>query len=344
MQQRYQVRGTKTYLYIVVIAIIVLLIAKNTFLLGNDDWLDTPVNPENETSVLFDIASGESGRTVAKNLKNEDLIPSWWAFYGYLKESDLGGKVQAGRFVLSQDMSPAEIAVAITSGAGQMAITIPEGWTSAQIDDRLFEYGLIEDNEFVNCVQNCEFLREWGIMSGYSSLEGYLFPDTYFVDPATFDSAIFITRLLDTFEQKALTDENVSAIQNSGRTLDEIVIAASIIEREVILEEDMALVSGILWKRYDNGWALGMCSTINYITGKSTVSYEDTEIDSPYNTYQNPGFPPTAISNPGLSSIKAAINPESSPYWFFLNTSDTGETIYAVSNEEHNANKAVYLN
>lgn len=332
----------KPYIWIVGITIVILLAFKWTSF-GDEEWLDTPTDTGDSTQIVFDIESGDSGRTVAKNLKKEGFINSWLSFYVYLKNNDLGGSVQAGRFVLTRDMTPTEIAEAITSGAGQMAVTIPEGYTISQIDDKLFEMGLIEDDEFKTCTENCEFHREWGLMSGYSSLEGYLFPDTYFVDPNTFEPSIFIVRLLDTFDQKVLTDENITAIEASGRTLDEIVIAASIIEKEVISEEDRAIVSGIFWKRYDNNWVLGMCSTVNYITGESEITYDDLQIDSEYNTRKYPGLPPTAISNPGLSSIEAALYPQDSPYWYFLTAAETGETIYATTNDEHNVNKARYL-
>lgn len=342
MRKKYQNSNSLLYIGMVIAVILVLLGLKNVPS-WYDNWLMTPASND-EATQMFEIEAGESGQSVAAHLEEEDLITSEWAFYWYIRSNDLGQKIPVGRFLLSPSMTPYEIIETITGEPGQVIFTIPEGYTIAQIDDRLYETGLIEDNEFEYCAENCEFKREWGLLSGYSSLEGYLFPDTYFIDPNSFSSEIFIARLLDTFETKVLTDENISLIEQSGRSLDEIVITASMIEREVFLEEDMALVSGIIWKRYDSGWALGMCSTVNYITGKQSVSYEDTQIESPYNTYQNAGFPPTAISNPGLSAIEAAINPEASNYWFFLNTTDTGETIYATTNEEHNTNKAIYLN
>lgn len=326
-----------------ILAVILVLLGLKNVPSWYEHWLLTPASAD-ESTQIFEIESGDSGQTVAANLKEANLITSEWAFYWYIRSNDLGQKIPTGRFVLSPAMTPSEIIETITGQAGQIVFTIPEGYTAAQIDDKLFEEGLIEDDVFLNCTLNCTFRREWPLLSTYNGLEGYLFPDTYFIDSGSFTVEGFINRLLDTFETKVLTDENIAAIKNSGRSLDEIVIAASMIEREVFLEKDMALVSGIIWKRYDAGWALGMCSTVNYITGKQDVSYDDMQIDSPYNTYQNTGFPPTAISNPGLSAITAAINPEESSYWFFLNTPDTGETIYAVTNEEHNANKAKYLN
>ncbi|MBT7483721.1 endolytic transglycosylase MltG [Candidatus Peregrinibacteria bacterium] len=342
MKRKNRRNGLGIYVVIIVIAIVGLIIFKN-FPNWHTNWLETPASND-ASSIIFEIEAGDSGKTVSENLKKEGLITNGWAFYYYLKNNDLGQSIPIGRFVLYPTMTPLGIIETITGDVGQVVFTIPEGYTIAQIDDKLYKEGLIEDDKFEYCAENCEFKREWGLMSGYSRLEGYLFPDTYFIDPNTFTPEKFIDRLLYTFEEKTLTAENITLIETSSRTLDEIVIAASIIEREVFLDEDMALVSGIIWKRYDSGWALGMCSTVNYITGKQEVTYEDTKIDSPYNTYQNAGFPPTAISNPGLSAIEAAINPQASEYWFFLNTLDTGETIYAVTNEEHNTNKAIYLN
>jgi UPF0755 protein len=123
----------------------------------------------------------------------------------------------------------------------------------------------------------------------------------------------------------------------------ETLIMASIIEREVLSEKDKALVSGILWKRNENGWPLGADAALLYEKDDNSITSADLDSNSPYNIRKFKGFPPTPISNPDVTSLQAAINPEESPYWFYLTTLDTGEVIYAVTNEEHNANKRKYL-
>ncbi len=134
-------------------------------------------------------------------------------------------------------------------------------------------------------------------------------------------------------------------IKEQNKTVHEIITLASIIEKEVRSEKDMALVAGILLKRLEIGMPLEVDSTINYITGKNDPSVQsvDLQINSPYNTYKNYGLPPGPISNPGLASIKAAVYPEESDYLFYLNRQDTGETIFSKNYDEHLTNKYKYL-
>jgi UPF0755 protein len=175
-----------------------------------------------------------------------------------------------------------------------------------------------------------------------SYLEGYLFPDTYEIDKnLNLEDIIF--RMLYNFEDKvdfSLREE----IKAQDKNLFEIMIMASLLEKEVSDSEDKKIVSGILWKRLEEGMALQVDATIIYLTGKKTtrVSLSDTKIDSPYNTYKYRGLPPAPITNPGLDSILAAIYPEDSSFWFYLSTPQ-GETIFSETLEEHNIAKNKYL-
>jgi UPF0755 protein len=174
------------------------------------------------------------------------------------------------------------------------------------------------------------------------SMEGYLFPDTYrFYSDATVQDVV--EKMQETFEQK-VTQEMLDEIESQGKTLDEVVVMASVLEREARGEEDMGMVADIFWRRYEVGMALQSCASVNYITGKSdpAITYEDQQIDSLYNTYQYAGLPPGPISNPGLTAINAVIYPTANEYWYFLNDDD-GVTHYATTNDEHVANKVNYL-
>ena len=172
-----------------------------------------------------------------------------------------------------------------------------------------------------------------------SPLEGYIYPDTYFLDPADFKPEDLIYLTLDNFEKK-ITELPKS---QSKYSFHQIITMASIIENEVRNFSDRKMVSGILWKRLENAWPLGADATLLYITNDRKITSEDLEIDSPYNTRKYAGLPPGPVSNPSIESITAAIFPEQSNYWFYLTTLDTGEVIYAETNEEHNANRKKYL-
>jgi UPF0755 protein len=172
--------------------------------------------------------------------------------------------------------------------------------------------------------------------------EGYLFPDTYyFYKNSSLD--VVIQKMKDNFNSK-IDDGLIKEIENQGKTLYDVLKMASILEREVVSDDDRVIVSGIFWKRIKLGMPLQADITIAYILGidKWKYSSEDIKINSPYNTYTNLGLPPTPICNPGLSAIRAAIYPKQTDYLYFLSAPD-GTTIYAKTLEEHNRNKAKYL-
>ena len=176
-----------------------------------------------------------------------------------------------------------------------------------------------------------------------ANLEGYLFPDTYriFRDATAED---IIAKMLDNFNGK-LSPAMRADISKQGKSIHDIVVMSSIVEKEVRSAADKKIVAGILYKRLELGMKLEVDVTINYISGKNNPSsaLEDLQIDSPYNTYKYYGLPPGPIANPGLDAIMAAIYPEKSPYLFYLNRQDTGETIFSKTYEEHLRNKAKYL-
>ena len=300
-----------------------------------------------EEKVIFEVLKGSNAETIAENLEEEDLIVSEIRFVRTVKEEDLDGSLRYGRFVLSPGLTLREIITVLTTqGTGEMAITVLEGWTIEDIDAELTELGLIETaGSFKTCAINCKFdyafLKAPDGVEGDGGLEGFLFPDTYFIDSANFTVESFTRTLLENFDAK-WTDEMQAAAETSGRTIRETVIVASMIEKEVRTEEDLPLVSGIIWKRLDNDWMLGIDATLLYTQDDGELSVEDLANDNPYNTRLNTGLPPTAIGNPGLLSLQAAIAPETSDYWFYLTDSE-GAVHYATTNEEHEANKAEYL-
>ncbi|MFT7183888.1 MAG: UPF0755 protein [Oceanicoccus sp.] len=291
--------------------------------------------------VTFVIEKGQSAKSIASSLDDADLIIDKISFLRTLKTEELDVLLQFGSYRLSPSMTLREIITVLTTqGTGERSVTIIEGWTIAEIDDYLFEVGLAQDGDFEICIENCSF--DYDFIEEASSLEGYLFPDTYFVDSATFSVEGFINLLLSTFDSR-ITDEMITAIENSDRSLDQIVNVASMIEKEVRTENDIPIVAGIIWNRLDNDWTLGIDATLLYVQEDNELTASDLAMDSPYNTRLNTGLVPTAICSPGLSSLMGAIYPEESDYWFYLTTLDTGEVIYAETNEGHEENKAKYL-
>ena len=293
---------------------------------------------------IFHIEKGEGGSAISKNLASNNLIRGNWYFVYYLKSHNLSSKILPGDYELSGKMTIPEISIKITQEQNiSVKITFPEGWDSRKIAERLSVNGFSGD-EFSTIVKN----PSYELTSNYSffsmlpkntSLEGYLFPDTYFFSQKLTSEDV-VKKFLNNFDNRLSSDLR-EAIKKQGKSLEDVITMASIIEREVKNEEDKKIVSGIFWNRIKNGQPLQSCATIAYILGenKKQYSFEDTRIESPYNTYLNQGLPPGPISNPGLSSIEAAVYPNDTNYNYFLSDPDTGKTIFSKTIEEHNANK-----
>ncbi|MDD3498501.1 MAG: endolytic transglycosylase MltG [Candidatus Moranbacteria bacterium] len=298
----------------------------------------------------FKIEKGENAWEVGRNLKREGLVKWNWKFIFHIYKEGLQKEIKAGRYKLNSGLSVEEIAGIITEGKiaeedRTVRITFPEGWSVGQMAVRLEENGfsgdrfidLSKDPDYFEQKYNFEFLAN--IPKG-KNLEGFLFPDTYFLNPGLENEESVIKKMLENFSIKFSEDLD-NEIKKQGKTAYEIVTMASILEKEVRTEEDRKIVSGIFWNRLESGQAFQSCATLAFILGenKKQYSYEDTQVDSPYNTYLHPGLPPGPISNPGLDAIKAAVYPIDTDYNYFLNNPETGETVFSRAIEEHNANK-----
>jgi len=285
-----------------------------------------PLEPDPPFEKEFVIPRGIGVRDIALNLEQEGLIKNRFSFLFYLFLKGEIKNVKAGQYLFSSSMSIPEISRKLVAGETiKEKITIIEGWTKKDIASYLEKKDLCSQQEFFELGK-----------------EGFLFPDTYFVEKGT-SCEQFLEQISSNFETK-LTPELRTEIEKQKKKIFEIIIMASLIEKEVRTFEDKKIVSGILWKRRDYDMPLQIDATITFITGKKTtkVSKQETEIDSPYNTYKYKGLPIGPICNPGLESIKAAIYPEGSEYWYYLSTPE-GETIFSKTLEEHNIAKAKYL-
>lgn len=303
--------------------------------------------PTKENKV-FEIAKGEGNAQIATNLKKEGMISGTWYFYYYMRTHGLLNNVLPGKFSLNGNMTIPEIANYITNEEnilpGYVKATFPEGWDMKRMAEKLNSGGL-DGNGFLRMAQNPskDITGSYGFMpASGKSLEGYLFPDTYFFKK-DIDAKGIIIKILDNFDKK-LTSQMRDDIKKQEKTIPEIITLASIVEKEVSSDEDRALVSGLFWNRIKIGQALQSDATLSYILGDKNDqhSLDETRIDSPYNTYRNRGLTPGPISNPGLSSIRAAIYPKDSDYNYFLSDPATGDTIFSRTFEEHIANRNKY--
>ncbi len=313
----------------------------------------SPVDADSSKNVPMSIEQGSSLSAIASELSGAALIRSSLAFTIYARITGNAASLQAGVFSLNAAMSTKEIIETLVSGKSQeFSVTIPEGFTVADIDRLLASKGLGKEGDIVDCAFRCDFstfeflpekaagMREQGIGS---RLEGYLFPDTYSMSSADYVPKFFLERMLGNFRKRIVTPY-ASEAKREGMTFAGFVAMASLVEAESRHPEERAFIAGILWKRLQNRVVLGVDATTRYVLGKRTepLTKADVETDSPYNTRRKQSLPPSPICNAGESSFLAALRPKDSKYWYYLHD-QKGIIHYAITNDEHNVNKAKYI-
>lgn len=284
----------------------------------------------------FLILPGESFSSIANRLYKEGLIRSRVSFKIFSLLNGSAIKIQPGRYELSPHESAFNILeILVGPGNGRVKVTIPEGLSIYEVDKLLTKERIIEPGKLVSHVKE-------------NSLEGRLFPDTYYFEISSSIEEV-ISVFLNNFEKQ------VGAVLSAdGENFKVNLILASLIEEEVPLEDDRRIVAGILKKRLASGIPLQVDASLCYakierqfylskINGCHPLNPLDLKIDSPYNTYLYKGWPPGPIASPGLSAVLAALEPKPSPYWFYLSDPKTGKTVFSKSLEEHNRNISIYL-
>ena len=291
-------------------------------------------------TIVIQEGVGLSG--IADLLRKEQVILNKGVFITYAFLDRKAKRMQAGVYEINTPVSIKDLVTIISGGkvSGFARVTIPEGFTSKQIAERLLNTEVINsEKEFLNLVSlstfsayeiyKYEFLKT--IKAG--TLEGFLFPDTY-----EFREGDSVNAVLDKFLQN-FEDKAGELIQNY-----DTLIMASLLEKEVKTEQDMRLVAGVLNNRLRLGMLLQVDATLAYITGKKTgeITNQDKFINSLFNTYKYVGLPPAPIANPGLKAISAALDPTLTDYFYYLSAQD-GTTYFAETLEEHNGNVTRYL-
>lgn len=316
-----------------ILLLVLLIVGFSSFLVYKEGSL--PVDKADDTSKIFIIEPGSGVNRIADDLDKEDFIRSKLVFYFVVKLNGLENKIQAGDFRLSRSMSAPEIAMTLTKGTLDQWVTIIEGLRKEEIAQILSEKLGIDAEEFIQLGR-----------------EGYLFPDTYLI-PKGSSSENVLAILQSNFDKKYTPDMQSIAAQK-GLTDEEVIILASLVEKEARSFENKVKVASIIVKRYKKGWSLDLDATIQYALGynpikktwwKKAVNHDDLSTTSPYNTYKKVGLPPTAICNPGLDSINAVLQADpNTPYWFYISSRDGTTMHYGRTLEEHNSNIEKYLN
>lgn len=314
--------------FLLLIVVMVGIFAAGTFWWINET---NPVNAQATKGIIFVVDKGESTRQIGIDLQHAGLIRNPWVFFLLVKMSGYDKKLQSGDFRLSSSQTPQQILQTMMKGSIDIWVTIPEGKRATEIAE------ILKEN-----LPNYD--PSWS--AKLATQEGYLFPDTYlFPRDVTIDQ--IITTMEDNFAKKYA---QAQLTQTNKMNQHDAIILASIVEREASSAHDMQYVASTFENRLAIGMALGSDVTVEYALGyqpqeqtwwKKNLTTTDLNIDSPYNTRKFAGLPPTPISNPGLTAIKAVLNPPPSDYLYFIADSK-GIIHFAKTIEEHEANVKKY--
>lgn len=284
---------------------------------------------------IFEVKKGESISEIANELASQSLIDNPTAFVLYAKLGPAHGQLIPGPYLIRPSSSIASIVGDMNSGRiAQNKITFPEGITMADMATRFANAGYGSKEEYLAAAKAQAANYSFIPTNAKDNPEGYLFPSTY-----TFIPNRGATELVKK-QYEAFQTEMIPLLQSkqpANLAPNQVLIMASIVEKEALTEQDRKLVAGVFINRLAKGMKFESDVTVNYATGKKTTSPADLSINSPYNTYKVIGLPPTPINNPGTDSVEAVLNYAPNDYIFFLAGND-GVVYFAKTLAEHNQN------
>ena len=331
---------------VVVIAVIITIIFSAIGL-----YLISPVSSNSDDTVRITIPQASTSSDIGDILFEKDLIRNEFAFKVFSRLRGASNEFGAGTYDLKKSMSMNQIINKIVSGAkgGELKLTVPEGSEIVQIAEILNKAGMKDKDKFISLTKQPEkFIKEYpflrDIPEGYN-LEGYLYPDTYYLDKSDIkDPELIIIKMLENFKNH-FTEDMANKGQSQGLNINQIVTMASLIEREAQSDSDRELVSAVFHNRIKQNMYLESCASVQYILGerKAILSLDDIDIESPYNTYRNAGLPPAPIASPGIKSLESAVSPAEVDYLFFVAKGD-GTHVFSSTFEEHLAAQEEYQN
>ncbi|MEX1133567.1 MAG: endolytic transglycosylase MltG [Acidimicrobiia bacterium] len=307
----------------------------------SSDGSSDPVNVLPGQEVTVEIPSGSSAEDIAAILAAQGVVRSALEFEVAVRNSEAAVRLQAGAYELETLMDPAEVVAVLVVGpvADVYRVTVIEGLRVGEILTRLSEAAGVPYAEFEEALLSGDVstsLRPMPAELTIADWEGLLFPDTYEFSQDAEPSSI-LQRLASTMEQR-VDSIDWSIIEAAGYTPYQGLIIASLIETEVLLNDERPLVSSVIHNRLGLGMKLDIDATVLYALGTRDISQFNNEVDSPYNTYLVAGLPPTPIASPGRSSLEAAASPETTAFLYYVLSDLEGHHAFAATIEEHNGN------
>lgn len=351
---------------------------------ANRPMLFVPTSND-ERVIAFEIVVGTPAREIAENLESVGLIHDAELFEAYVRSIGRAQELKAGKFLLNASMTPVEIAEALLAEhAPGVTVTIREGWRLEQVADELEKDGIVSADDYRHTAQMpdlealskiapanaatapkvdppscCEFkIERWPFLEARprdASLEGFLFPATYELPALEPAAAELIARQLDAFAARIMPlylKAEADGIDLPG--LYEVLIMASIVEREAVVAEERPAIAGVLYNRLASDMLLEIDATVQYAMGfqpetnqwwKTPVFLEEYQgVHSPYNTYLHGGLPPGPIASPGEDAFRAVLYPKRHEFLYYVATGDgSGAHVFAKTFSEHLQNVQRYL-
>jgi UPF0755 protein len=320
---------------------------------GYDWWnynVNTSVSSASEP-VVFHIDPGELPSQVADDLLAQRLIRDKNAFDLYLRLTGAGGSFQAGAFQLNRNMTMVQIVDALQHGkSAQVTVTIPEGFPLREQAKYVAKSGLGTAADYLTIAVEPAWSSSFDFLSSRPAnakppLEGYLFPDTYLVDPGDVRGLVKaqLTQFGAVFSASLRIQIAKATPNRPAETVEAIVILASMVDREANTSTDRGNVCSVYYNRLRQNIPLGVDATLLYALGRLTPepTFAELRIDSPYNTRKHAGLPPGPISNPGKAAILACINPPKTNYLFYF-TDRKGVTHFETNQQDFNRDIATY--
>ena len=293
--------------------------------------------------ITFTVSSGQHLSTIAQNLKDQELISNLIAFKLYVRIKKAAPRIKAGEYEMNTGMSPQIILNLLTSGKTKLyRFTVPEGLNMEEIAMLAQEAGLCSRQQFLSLCNDPEFINQFEIPG--MTLEGYLFPDTYFFSRDT-DAKTLIKRMVSTFN-KTFNDTWKARAKKMDLSVHEVVILASIIEKETGNAKERPMISSVFHNRLKRHMRLRSDPTVIYGVSDyyDRIRYKHLRRVTPYNTYQIYGLPAGPIANPGAQSLKAALYPARTDYLYFVSKNDTTHKFSTNLNDHNKAVKQYQLN
>lgn len=327
----------------VLVLAVVIVIAAQRALVARLEATSQPAG----TPVVFQVQQDESIDSIAERLHEAGLIRSPAYFKLRIRLSNADTRIRAGRFTLYTGMSVDQIIRTLTTAPGVQVVRVrfQEGWRAEQYADELVRVGILSSpQQFLDVLQASRWQTRFPFLADVPStatVEGFLFPDTYeFRIDATPEE--IVETLLQNFDRRVPAEDRAHA-QELGRTFYQVLIIASIVEREAVIPEERPIIASVFYNRLRENMPLQADPTVQYALGSPQDWWPSLDnlpdlatVDSLYNTYRYAGFPPGPICNPSRASIEAALSPAQTDYLYFVTRGDgSGAHVFARTYEEH---------